>query len=296
MSRPANAALRRGRHRLRHAVAWAQGNPGQFAGMITFMALPSAFCAMLAPGWTSFAAAALLLPAAVGVLLCGPVADACGGKAGARDAADPPLPPQGVVERLVGAMSEHVGRWSATSEASGTRLTLARDEVAEVMADIHVAAMTIGSSFRGIMKKTAMQTECVVRVLDAAGSTDRLGHSARAAMHDIGELGKEIREDVGRIIVAMQFEDITQQKLERVHQPALKRVIQELRTVAAESCQLREEAHQLIGPGAGGRSDCRGQSAAWTAVPRTTEETRAAAHAARRSPDVRAGGNDVELF
>jgi methyl-accepting chemotaxis protein len=64
----------------------------------------------------------------------------------------------------------------------------------------------------------------------------------RAALEQIGGLGKEIRADIGRIIVAMQFQDITQQKLERVHQPVLDRVIQELRTVAEASHAIRDDA------------------------------------------------------
>jgi len=68
----------------------------------------------------------------------------------------------------------------------------------------------------------------------------------RAALGQIGGLGKDIRTDIGKVIVAMQFQDITQQKLERVHQPVLSKVIQELRAVAQESYQARDEAGDVI--------------------------------------------------
>lgn len=51
----------------------------------------------------------------------------------------------------------------------------------------------------------------------------------------INVLGKEIQGDINKIIIAMQFQDITQQKLERLKQPVLNSVIGNLRSIADES-------------------------------------------------------------
>jgi ABC-type transporter Mla subunit MlaD len=68
----------------------------------------------------------------------------------------------------------------------------------------------------------------------------------------IGALGKEIQDDISKIIIAMQFQDITQQRLERLKQPVLTEVIQVLRTVAEETRRAKDTVNQVIGGAAGG--------------------------------------------
>ncbi len=63
----------------------------------------------------------------------------------------------------------------------------------------------------------------------------------------INSLGKEIQGDISKIIVAMQFQDITQQRLERLKQPVLNRVILGLRTVSDESSQVRDQVASVLG-------------------------------------------------
>ncbi|MDO8412546.1 MAG: hypothetical protein Q7S51_02025 [Gallionellaceae bacterium] len=50
----------------------------------------------------------------------------------------------------------------------------------------------------------------------------------------INTLGKEIQDDINKIIMAMQFQDITQQKLEKLKQPKLTGVIKTLQEIAEE--------------------------------------------------------------
>ena len=50
----------------------------------------------------------------------------------------------------------------------------------------------------------------------------------------INNLGKEIQSDINKIIMAMQFQDITQQKLEKLKQPKLTGVIATLQGIAEE--------------------------------------------------------------
>jgi len=200
-------------------------------------------------------------------------------------------------EALIVNMSQHMGRWSSTSEESGSELRLARGEVATVIDDIHDAVITIGTAFRGVMKKTAVQRELAMKLLSTVAGAAAAGEGTRAAIEDIDKLGKEINADIGRIVVAMQFQDITQQRLERVHQPVLNRVIQELRTVATESCHLRQEASQLVGP-----ADGTGTRTAPTLNAAGSRDPADGRTGAASIPPVQAAvafagkGNDVELF
>ena len=73
----------------------------------------------------------------------------------------------------------------------------------------------------------------------------------RATLEEMNKLGIVIQDEISRIIIAMQFQDITQQRLERLHQPALTRVIGELRSIGAESSKMKGDVSQWLQPGKG---------------------------------------------
>ena len=53
--------------------------------------------------------------------------------------------------------------------------------------------------------------------------------------HQINTLGKEIQNDINKIIIAMQFQDVTHQKLDKLKQPKLTGVIETLQDIAEET-------------------------------------------------------------
>jgi hypothetical protein len=59
-----------------------------------------------------------------------------------------------------------------------------------------------------------------------------------ATLKRVNDLSMEIQKDINQIIVAMQFQDITRQKLERLHKPAL--------GAAAESLSLLSHETQAL--------------------------------------------------
>jgi methyl-accepting chemotaxis protein len=71
----------------------------------------------------------------------------------------------------------------------------------------------------------------------------------RTTLEEISQLGVVIQEEISNIIIAMQFQDITQQRLERLHQPALARVIKDLRSIADESSKVKGDVGQWLQPG-----------------------------------------------
>jgi hypothetical protein len=54
----------------------------------------------------------------------------------------------------------------------------------------------------------------------------------------INELSVEIQKDINQIIVAMQFQDITRQKLERLHKPTLGAAAESLSLLSHETRAL----------------------------------------------------------
>jgi hypothetical protein len=58
-------------------------------------------------------------------------------------------------------------------------------------------------------------------IAELTGATLRKSQEVNAALGEIGALGERIQEDINKIIVELQFQDITQQKLQRLKQPML---------------------------------------------------------------------------
>ena len=59
-----------------------------------------------------------------------------------------------------------------------------------------------------------------------------------STLNRINDLSVEIQKDINQIIVAMQFQDITRQKLERVHKPTLGAAAESLSLLSHETRAL----------------------------------------------------------
>jgi methyl-accepting chemotaxis protein len=58
-------------------------------------------------------------------------------------------------------------------------------------------------------------------IAQLTGATLKKSQEVNAALGEIGELGQHIQDDINKIIIELQFQDITQQKLQRLKQPML---------------------------------------------------------------------------
>lgn len=87
----------------------------------------------------------------------------------------------------------------------------------------------ITDEVRTANKRTTQVADAARRALDVARSevgtlnaaTIEQTRQIEGTLTRINELSVEIQKDINQIIVAMQFQDITRQKLERVHKPTL---------------------------------------------------------------------------
>jgi methyl-accepting chemotaxis protein len=108
------------------------------------------------------------------------------------------------------------------------RLETIRDELVVTYKVINRAAITA--------KESAQRAKADVSQLNV--TMIEKSKEVEAALTKINSLGKEIQQDVNNAIIAMQFQDITQQKLEHMRGNILSNVIQNLDLLSAETQEM----------------------------------------------------------
>jgi methyl-accepting chemotaxis protein len=105
---------------------------------------------------------------------------------------------------------------------------------------------SIGDEVRAGNKRTTQVAEAARRAVDVArteiatlsAATIEQTRQMEGTIKRINELSVEIQKDINHIIVAMQFQDITRQKLERLHKPTLGAATQALSLLSHETQAL----------------------------------------------------------
>ena len=141
------------------------------------------------------------------------------------------------------AMANQIARIALDSSVAMTSQTLnprdfveMTDRIRAISAEAHELTRktragldAIGDEVRQGNKRTTQVAEAARRAVDIARSEITTLNSAtieqtkliEATLTRINDLSVEIQQDINHIIVAMQFQDITRQKLERLHKPTL---------------------------------------------------------------------------
>ena len=104
----------------------------------------------------------------------------------------------------------------------------------------------IGDDVRQGNKRTTQVAEAARRAVEVArGEIDKLNaatidqtRQTEITLQRINDLSVEIQKDINQIIIAMQFQDITRQKLERLHKPALGAATEALALLSHETQAL----------------------------------------------------------
>ena len=104
----------------------------------------------------------------------------------------------------------------------------------------------IGDEVRTGNKRTTQVAEAARRAVELARkeidtlneATIEQTQSIEKALKHINDLSMDIQKEINQIIVAMQFQDITRQKLERLHKPALGAAAQSLSLLSHETRAL----------------------------------------------------------
>jgi methyl-accepting chemotaxis protein len=104
----------------------------------------------------------------------------------------------------------------------------------------------IGDEVRAGNKRTTQVAEAARRAVEVARNEITTLNSAtieqtrqmEVTIKKINDLSVEIQQDINQIIVAMQFQDITRQKLERLHKPTLGAATESLAALSHETQAL----------------------------------------------------------
>jgi hypothetical protein len=123
------------------------------------------------------------------------------------------------------------------------------------------------------------------------------GHEVAETLSQIGSLGNEIQKDINDIVVALQYQDITQQKLQRLKDPLLTDLVGSLRAIFDETRVLSNKL-QVSGlvEGASGSAEALRISTAGPANDPAVAPPAAAGDNAATAPQRRKGDDAVEIF
>ena len=105
-------------------------------------------------------------------------------------------------------------------------LSLTADEssraIRKTLEDIKAQAGNTDTAIRALAKQARdAGRQSGERVSELTGATLRKTQEVHTALGEIGTLGERIQEDINQIVIELQFQDITQQKLQRLKQPML---------------------------------------------------------------------------
>jgi methyl-accepting chemotaxis protein len=157
-------------------------------------------------------------------------------------------------------MASQISRIALDSSVAMTSQTLSprdfvemTDRIRGISAEAHELTRktrhgldAIGDEVRQGNKRTTQVAEAARRAVDVArqeistlnAATIEQTQQIEETLKRINALSVEIQKDINQIIVAMQFQDITRQKLERVHKPGLGATAQSLSLLSHETQAL----------------------------------------------------------
>ena len=114
---------------------------------------------------------------------------------------------------------------------------------------------SIGDEVRQANKRTTQVAEAARRAVEIArqeigvlnAATIEQTKQVEETLKRVNGLSMEIQQDINQIIVAMQFQDITRQKLERLHKPALAGAAQSLSLLSHETqAMLQRDLYRAV--------------------------------------------------
>ena len=161
----------------------------------------------------------------------------------------------------------------------------------------------IGDEVRTGNKRTAQVAEAARRAVEVARSeiatlnaaTIEQTRQVEDTVRRINDLSVEIQKDINQIIVAMQFQDITRQKLERLHKPTLGAAAESLSLLSHETrALLQRDLYRAVKAYSQSALQPRSGSAALEAEGRKLDEVGAAREEAQPAPGP--ADKKVEIF
>ncbi len=121
----------------------------------------------------------------------------------------------GTDNRAFVEMTDRVRALSLTADESSRAIRRTLEDIKAQAGSTDAAIRNLAKQARDAGKKSNEE------VIELTGATLQKTQEVNAALGEIGELGERIQADINQIVIELQFQDITQQKLQRLKQPML---------------------------------------------------------------------------
>jgi len=112
-------------------------------------------------------------------------------------------------------MTDRVRALSLTADESSRAIRKTLEDIKSQARTTDDAIRAIASQARDSGRKSNEE------VTELTGATLRKTQEVHTALGEIGTLGARIQDDINQIVIELQFQDITQQKLQRLKQPMI---------------------------------------------------------------------------
>lgn len=121
----------------------------------------------------------------------------------------------GTDNRAFVEMTDRVRALSLTADESSRAIRRTLEDIKAQAGSTDAAIRTLAKQARDAGRKSSQE------VTELTGATLQKTQEVNTALAEIGELGERIQGDINQIVIELQFQDITQQKLQRLKQPML---------------------------------------------------------------------------
>jgi len=139
------------------------------------------------------------------------------------------------MRKMSNNMQHLLSHWSEISTNSHASVEQVASYVDDVIVHSETAVIQISNNFIDVTRKTRTQMEYALSLLERIRDNSAYNEEITTVLTKIGALGNEIQTDINNIIVALQFQDMTQQKLQRLKNPLLTDITSSLQTIFDET-------------------------------------------------------------
>ena len=147
----------------------------------------------------------------------------------------------GTENRSFVEMTDRVRSFSLSADESSRAIR-------KILEDIKDHSATTDTAIRALAKQAndaGRQSNEQVAELTAA--TLQKTHEVHQTLGEIGNLGERIQEDINQIVIALQFQDITQQKLQRLKAPIISELASSWLSVYEETRTFNRKLGRVAG-------------------------------------------------
>jgi hypothetical protein len=121
----------------------------------------------------------------------------------------------GADNRAFVEMTDRVRALSLTADESSRAIRKTLEDIKAQAGSTDTAIRALAKQARDAGRKSNDE------VTELTGATLRKTQDVNTALGEIGALGEHIQDDINQIVIELQFQDITQQKLQRLKQPMI---------------------------------------------------------------------------